>query len=392
MKILAWTSTIDMKFRMGPTIAWWQLLKALHELGHEVIMTPYLGQLIETPWWRAYPNPCRLESEMYNWYLDKKDMRSVGFAGNDSHSHSIFSKISYWFIDYHIRPAWEKHFIRICEREKPDALLVLSVPLNHIMGIPAKIRQTFMMPVIYYDTDLPMSLPDFADQSAFKFSMYEKVDISEYDLFLSCSKGILPRLVEMGARRANHLYFAADPNLFVPINIEKDVDIFYYGHRSAGKEVRMDYMLKEPSLIMTENSFYVGGKEFNIDDIGKARVAGTMPLNVWRNWCNRSRINLNITKDTDARIYGSSSARPFELAAMGCCIVSDAYEGMNEWFEEGNELCIAKDVEQAISLYTDLLSDGIARERMGKAARERVLAEHTYRHRGSHLVDLITSL
>jgi len=390
MKILAWLSTIDMQFRMGPTIAWWQLLKALHELGHEVVMTPYLGQSIETPWWQAYPNPCRFQSEVYNWYLDRYGVRSVGTRRKNMPG--VLSLCSYQLIEHHIKPAWARHLTGICEAERPEALCVLSVPLNHIVGIPEIIRRRFQLPVIYYDTDLPMSLPDFADQSAFKFTMYEGADLGEYDLFLSCSLGIVPRLLEMGARRVEPFYFAADPEIFAPVDGQKDIDVFYYGHRAAGKEKRMDYMLKEPSLAMADKIFYIGGKEFDPKDIGNARTAGPMPLNVWRRWCNRSRINLNITKDTDAGIYGSSSARPFELAAMGCCIVTDAYEGVDEWFTEGKELCVARDARQAISIYSTLLSEDGVREALGKAARTRLLAEHTYRHRAARLIELVTAL
>ena len=390
MKILTWISAIDMQFRMGPTIAWWQLLKALHESGHEIIMCPYLGQSIETPWWRTYPNPFHFESVIYNWYLDKRDVRSVGPA--DKGVRGFLTSSSYLLIEHHVKPAWEKHLMRICAREKPDTCLILSVPLNHITGIPDKIRRQFSIPVVYYDTDLPMSLPEYAAEAAFKFSMYENADIGEYDLFLSCSKGILPRLQTMGAQRADYLYFGADPDLFCPLEVKKDIDVFYYGHRSAGKEARMDYMLKEPSMIMENAVFYIGGKEFNESDLGRAKVAGPMPLNVWRRWCSRSRININITKDIDARIYGSSSARPFELAAMGCCIVCDTYEGMNEWFEEGTELFVAHDKDHAVSMYKRLLSDHEAREGAGMAARTRLIAEHTYRHRARRLMKLIMSL
>jgi len=390
VKILAWISTIDMQYRMGPTIAWWQLLKALHELGQEVVMTPYLGKSIETPWWQAEPNPCRRQSEIFNWYLDRFGVRSVGTQNKERRG--IFSLLSRQLIERHVKPAWTRQIIRICEEEKPAALCVLSVPLNHIVGIPDTVRRRFNIPVIYYDTDLPMSLPEFADQSAFKFTMYEGADLGEYDLFLSCSLGIVPRLRKMGAKRVESFYFAADPDLFAPVDVQKDIDVFYYGHRSAGKETRMDYMLKEPSLAMTDKIFCIGGKEFDPKDIGNARTAEPMPLNVWRRWCSRSRINLNITKDTDAGIYGSSSARPFELAAMGCCIVTDAYEGMNEWFTEGTELCMARNTRDAISLYRRLLCDDGAREAMGKAARARLLAEHTYRHRAERLMELISSL
>ena len=58
MKILAVASTMDLRQRLGCTPAWWQLWKALYEIGHEVIVTPYLGDPVDSLWWRTYPNPC----------------------------------------------------------------------------------------------------------------------------------------------------------------------------------------------------------------------------------------------------------------------------------------------------------------------------------------------
>jgi len=37
MKILVICSTLDLKYKLGCTPSWWQLLKALHETGNEVI-------------------------------------------------------------------------------------------------------------------------------------------------------------------------------------------------------------------------------------------------------------------------------------------------------------------------------------------------------------------
>ena len=47
-------------------------LKALHETGNEVIAVPFLGDPVESLWWRCYPNPCTAESKLYNRYLDWK--------------------------------------------------------------------------------------------------------------------------------------------------------------------------------------------------------------------------------------------------------------------------------------------------------------------------------
>ena len=49
---------------------------------------------------------------------------------------------------------------------------------------------------------------------------------------------------------------------------------------------------------------------------------------------------------------------------------------------------IVEDAQQAIAAYRELLADPAQAEEMGRRARERVLDEHTYRHRARRLLEL----
>ncbi len=88
-------------------------------------------------------------------------------------------------------------------------------------------------------------------------------------------------------------------------------------------------------------------------------------------------------------MYASSSCRPFELAASGAAIVANPYDGIDRWFEPGSELIVAADTREAIAAYRALLADPGQAEEMGRRARERVLDEHTYRHRARRLLELL---
>ena len=63
--------------------------------------------------------------------------------------------------------------------------------------------------------------------------------------------------------------------------------------------------------------------------------------------------------------------------------MSDSWEGLDEFFEPRKELLVAKsasDVVDALSRSPEEL------RQVGKAARERVLAAHTARHRSEELL------
>jgi spore maturation protein CgeB len=80
------------------------------------------------------------------------------------------------------------------------------------------------------------------------------------------------------------------------------------------------------------------------------------------------------------------SGRLFEAAACEAPIISDSWQGLEDFFEPGEELLVASssdDVVDALSLAPDEL------RHIGRAARERVLNAHTAEHRSLELVELL---
>lgn len=388
MKLLAVVSTLDLSFRLGCTPAWWQLLKALHETGNEVIATPYLGRPVESLWWRTYPNPCRRESTLFNSYLERRKRRGVSPSERTALS-PVFDRV----IEHYIRPRWSHHLTRILTMEEGiDAVLVMNVPLNHLGPIPSQIKRRFSIPVVYYDGDMPTSLPRYSVNRGFKFNHYDAgADLSQYDAFLANSEGCIVDLEEMGARNVHPLQYGVDTDLAAPVDAEKDIDISFFGYGSDFREEWMEKLITIPSRKLPAVRFAVAGGGFNVD-LGRAEMFGDLSYSAWRRFCCRSRINLNITRWSHTSVYASSTSRPFELAAFGACIVSQPYNGIERWFEVGKELLVANDEDEAVRIYEHLLHNDTERERMGAHARERVLREHTFRHRATELVDVIQQI
>jgi spore maturation protein CgeB len=80
------------------------------------------------------------------------------------------------------------------------------------------------------------------------------------------------------------------------------------------------------------------------------------------------------------------SGRLFEAAACETPIVSDWWEGLDNFFEPARELLVAEssdDVVEALSRSPEDL------QRVGKAARERVMSAHTAGHRSRELLELL---
>ena len=393
MKLLIVCSSLDLTYPFSATPSWWQLLKGLDEIGIEVVATTYQGRPVESLWWRVLPNPVLREGNLFKAARDAI-RRLVGVRGRRNRAadgesgERLGDKVVRNIARRLIAPRWRAYLDGVLRREPDfDAVLFLTIPLNHVVGVAAHIRERHRKPVLFYDGDVPASLPGFRGFST-GFRIYHGADLGEYDAFISNSKGGAGRLLEMGAKSVHVLYYGADPDVFRPVEVSaRDIDVFFYGHGREYREQWIEAMIAEPARRMSGVKFAVRGT--GMGDLGGVEILPYASLSGLRRYVARSKVNLCITRGAHASVYGSSTARPFELAAMGACMVSNPYLGIEEWFEPGSEVIIVGSADEAVERYKWLLSHEREREAIGRAARERFLREHTYKHRASELARII---
>ncbi|SVD22027.1 uncharacterized protein METZ01_LOCUS374881, partial [marine metagenome] len=259
-----------------------------------------------------------------------------------------------------------------------------TIPLNQINGLATEIKKIKNIPIIYYDMDIPSSLPS---HGGFSFQYFTGADLSEFDSFVIISEGSISEVEELGAKNVKTIHCGVDPEICSPMNIEKDIDFFFLGTGGVTREQNMRMMVTNPSKVLS-NKFVVSGPLDDID-VGNAIRMPMFLFPDWRKYCNRSKINLNIVREINATTESSSTARPFELASMGSCIVSAPYKGLDKWFDIGKEIIVVNSEKDCIDVYNSLLNDNELRLKMGIAARNRVKKEHTSRHRVREFIKII---
>lgn len=404
MKLLVVCASLDLTQPFSATPAWWQLLKALYEIGVDVIAAPYQGPAIESLWWRAESNPAKWQGDAFKWAREmvrkspvshqpsaisqKPDDVGTRHASSAATEETLSDTLIRQAVKTFITPLWARHLDGILSRERDiDAVLILTAPMNHLVGIASEIQRKHQKPVFYYDGDVPASLPSMSGFAS-GFRIYQGADPGEYTAIISNSLGGETALKSLGAKNVHTVFYGVDPEVFSPVSVPaQDIDVFFYGHGREYRQQWVDDMLTEPSRAMPEARFAVRGTK--LGDLGRTELLPYLSFSKLREFACRSKINLCITRQAHASVFGSSSSRPFELASMGCCIVANPYQGIETWFEPGKELFVVESQEEAIDRYRYLLAHDSERQAIGYAAQTRVLREHTFRHRATELVGIM---
>src|ERR671936_232356 len=106
-----------------------------------------------------------------------------------------------------------------------------------------------------------MNLPEFGGMDT-GFNYYHGADPGEYDLIVANSEGGLDRLRELGAQRAEAIFWAADPSVFSPLEVAKEHAFSFYGFGDKSGREWMAALVGEPSRRLPDVDFALGGWAF----------------------------------------------------------------------------------------------------------------------------------
>lgn len=242
----------------------------------------------------------------------------------------------------------------------------------------------------YYDLDTPITLERAARGEPVEYMPAE--GLGGYDIVLSYTGGAaLTGLRERyGARKVAPLYGSVDPAVHRPVPpVERyRGDLTYLGTYAANRQAALERFFLEPARRLPHKRFVIGGAQYPRDFAWAENlwfVQHLPPAEHPAFYC-ASTLTLNVTRGPMAAMGWCPSARLFEASACGCPVLTDAWEGLDTFFHPGEELLVARTTEDAL----DALSRSPeALARIGAAARERALAEHTASKRAEQLVALL---
>jgi spore maturation protein CgeB len=241
-------------------------------------------------------------------------------------------------------------------------------------------------PLVFYDIDTPITLTALNERGETEYLRADQVPI--FASYLSFTGG--PALDELerrwGARHAEALYCGVDTQTHRPAPPDSRFvcALGYMGTYAPDRQPLLEELLVEPARHLPRERFLIAGAQYprmalppNVD-----YQVHLYPRDHAAFYCS-NRVTLNLTRAAMRRYGWSPSTRLFEAAACGACIVSDAWPGLEELLTPEAEVLLAENRFDILRHLAALTPE--RRRDIGQAARQRVLAEHTYQRRAAQL-------
>lgn len=261
-------------------------------------------------------------------------------------------------------------------------------------GRPASelVLQSSLWRKVFYDMDTPVTISrldkgeqvDYVPESGFR----------GFDLVLSYTGGVALEQLrsKLGARRVAPLYGWVDPATHYreEPSAEFAADLSYLGTYATDRQRALEQLLIEPARHRPDCRFLIGGAMYPDVDRWPRNIRSFPHVSPPEHsrFYSSSPLTLNVTRGSMAAMGYCPSGRLFEAASCGTVVLSDWWEGLDTFFEPGEEMLIARSSEEAIDAIT---SDRTRLSKIASAARERALACHTASIRAKRLLSLLES-
>jgi spore maturation protein CgeB len=243
---------------------------------------------------------------------------------------------------------------------------------------------------VFYDMDSPVTLARLEQGDLVPY--VPETGLGDFDLVLSYTGGkTLPLLRQrLNAKRTATLYGWVDPAAYhrVDVRPEFDADFSYLGTYSADRQPALDALFVEAAERLGNLRFVIGGAMYPHSDKWPANVRHYDHIAPPEHaaFYSSSPLTLNITRASMAAMGYCPSGRLFEAAACGTGVLSDWWDGLESFFQPGEEILIASGSADTM---TALSRQGEELRRIGERARERALDCHTAAIRAQRLLGLI---
>jgi spore maturation protein CgeB len=350
MKLVVFGLTISSSWGNGHATLWRALCRALHRRGHEVVFFER-----DVSYYEAHRDLRELEGTTIVFYDDWTEVANAACR--------------------HLLDADAGMVTSYC----PDGVAASNLLLEEARGLKT-----------FYDLDTPVTLHQLKQGERVPY--LPKEGLGGFDLVLSYTGGEALRELQerLGARAVAPLYGSVDPELHRPVaaQLAYQCDFSYLGTYATDRQSALEELFVEPARRLPKRKFIIGGAQYpeGFPWANNIYFVRHVPPSDHPAFFSSSRLTLNVTRAAMAQMGWCPSGRLFEAAACGAPLVSDYWDGLDNFFEPGREILIARNAEEAIAAIEQPDTELRA---MADAAYERTLSEHTADHRARELEEIL---
>lgn len=351
MKLVIFGLTVSSSWGNGHATLWRGLCAALGRRGHRVVFFE-----------RDVP-----------YYANNRDLTVLPGGG-------LLALYEDW---EQVLPAARRHLadadVAMVTSFCPDAVAAADLVLDS----RARLR-------VFYDLDTPVTLARLAAGEPVNY--LGPRGLRDFDLVLTYTGGrALDELQRvLGARQVAPLYGSVEPEVHKPAAPEERFRgvLGHLGTYAADREDALRALFVEPARRLPGEKFLLAGSMYDGGFPWQPNIfliSHLVPADHPAFYCS-TRLTLNVTRGAMARMGYCPSGRLFEAAACGAPVLSDYWEGLEQFFDPRSEILVAHNTQDAM----DALSRGDDElARIAGAARERTLAQHTAAIRAQELESLL---
>lgn len=194
-----------------------------------------------------------------------------------------------------------------------------------------------------------------------------------------------------GAKQVSYLPMAAEPSIHRPLTLTTEehttlgADVSFVGAGYANRRALLPHLVtKEWMFKLWGNEWDNAGPLTNVLQRAGERIDTDTCVKIF----NATKVNINLHSWTGEGLDPDGdfvNPRTFELAACGAFQIVDKRTLLPEIFTR-EQIATAGRPDEFLPRVSQWLHDEAGRKQMADAARERVLAEHTYVHRMQQLL------
>jgi spore maturation protein CgeB len=343
MKLVVLGLSLSSSWGNGHATTFRALLEAFAERGHQILF---------------------LERDV-PWYRNQRDLEDPSYCGLEFYQE--LTDLEQWRD----------------EIASADAVMVGSYVPDGV-EVARYVQNAARSTTAFYDIDTPVTLAKL-ERGDFEY-VSPKV-IPGYDVYLSFTGGPTLRHIEQryGSPAARALYCSVDANKYQPLDVPMRWDLSYLGTYSDDRQPTVEKLLNAVARALPQRRFCVAGPQYpsGIDWPDNVERIDHVPPADHPAFYAASRFTLNVTRADMIKAGWSPSVRLFEAAACGTPIISDVWEGLEQLLRPGQEILLARTAEDVIAALEGLSPEQA--QAVGRAARSRVLHEHTAKHRAAEL-------